>query len=115
MVYAIIGSRIFTDYQKLTIILDSEKETITRIVSGGAKGADTLGARYATSHAIALTVFLPDWLQHGNSAGVIRNKQIVDAADVVIAFWDGKSKGTQHSINYAKKSNKRHMVVIIDV
>ena len=106
---AIIGSRTFDNYQLL-------KETIaplnpTEIVSGGAKGADSLGEQYAKENGIKTTIFLPDWKLHGKSAGFKRNVDIISNADVVVAFWDGVSKGTKHSIELAKKQGKTIIIV----
>lgn len=78
----------------------------TCIVSGGAKGIDTKAKEYALKNKLEYVEFLPDWDKHGKAAGPIRNRLIIDEADMVLAFWDGKSKGTQDSINRAKKQNK---------
>lgn len=112
-VLAIIGSRNFNDYDLVKGICDTvrNKYNITHIVSGGAKGADTLGERYADLNNLKKIIYLPDWAKHGKSAGFIRNKEIIRDADFVIAFWDGVSKGTQHSINLAKSTNKRGLIV----
>ena len=103
MKIAVVGSRDITDYDWISRILG--KYTITEVISGGAKGVDSLAARYANEHNIKLTEFLPDWEIHGKSAGFIRNKLIVDHAEHVIAFWNAKSTGTKHSIDYAQKQN----------
>ena len=113
MKVAIIGSRNFNNYKKLKTILSrihSQKE-IKCIVSGGAKGADSLGEQWADENRIEKLIFLPDWNKHGKQAGFIRNVDIVKNADFVIAFWDGASKGTQHSINLCKKMNKQCFVI----
>lgn len=104
MKIAIVGSRSFDNYQFLKKILDWYD--IDVVVSGGAKGADRLAARYAVEKGIELKEFLPNWDLHGRAAGFIRNKDIVKYADEVIAFWDGKSKGTAHSIQIAEDSCK---------
>lgn len=79
---------------------------ISEIVSGGARGADSLAERYAQENDIQLTVFPAEWDKYGKSAGYRRNHQIIDYADVVLAFWDGQSKGTKHAIELAEKQNK---------
>ena len=104
MIYAIIGSRSFNDYKVMTHFLDSL--LISGIVSGGACGADTLAERYANEHDINLTVYPADWEKYGKSAGYKRNHTIIENCDNVIAFWDGRSNGTYHSINLAKKLKK---------
>ena len=103
---AIIGSRDFNDYELVKKTLDPVKDKITLIVSGGAKGADSLGDRYAQENSIPTEIFIPDWDKHGRGAGYIRNKEIVSNCDVVIAFWDGVSPGTQHSFKLSEQLNK---------
>ena len=78
-------------------------EDTTEIVSGGAKGIDTCAREYALSHDIKLTEFLPEYSRYGRGAPLKRNLQIIEYADVVIAFWDGKSKGTKYVIDNCKK------------
>lgn len=101
----IIGSRTFTNYQFMREILDSFP--FSEIVSGGAKGADSLARRYAEEKNISITEILPEWEKYGKSAGFKRNKLIIGQSDAIIAFWDGKSKGTAHSIRLAKEVGKR--------
>ena len=78
-------------------------ENTTEIVSGGAKGIDTCAREYAISHGIKLTEFLPEYSRYGRGAPLKRNLKIIEYADVVIAFWDGKSKGTKYVIDNCKK------------
>ena len=113
---AIVGSRNFNNYDllKSTLLNKFDVSSIVEIISGGAKGADTLGAKFAKEFSIPLTEFLPDWNLHGKSAGYIRNKDIVNNSDIVVAFWDGVSKGTKHSIDMAIKLNKRCEVIIYE-
>lgn len=77
MRYAIVGSRTFLDYEKFKISIDPHLPYIKQIISGGANGADSLAARYATENNIPLLVFEADWINNGKSAGMIRNKLIV--------------------------------------
>lgn len=108
---AVIGSRNFSDYNKLETILNNLKPNITKIISGGAKGADSLAEKWAKNNNIETKIFIPDWNKHGKAAGFIRNKLIIMDADEIVAFWDGKSKGTQNSINLAKeKGIKIHLI-----
>ena len=67
---------------------------------------------YAKQKGLALTEFLPEYDRYGRAAPIVRNKQIVDYADAVIAFWDGKSKGTQSVISYAKKIGKECTIIL---
>jgi len=104
MKVAVIGSRGFEDYKLLESTLDNID--ITLLVSGGAKGADLLGEKYANEKDIPTAIFKPDWKKYGRGAGFVRNKEIVNAAEIVVAFWDGVSKGTKNSIDLAKKAKK---------
>ena len=76
------------------------------IVSGGARGVDTYAREFALRHKIELIEFKPDYKKYGRRAPLVRNKQIVDACDCVMAIWDGSSRGTMHTIRYARKMNK---------
>ena len=112
MKVAIIGSRTFNDYELVCkTIKELKLETMTHMVSGGAKGADSLGERYAKEHNIPCIIYKPDWNTYGKSAGFVRNKDIINACDIVIAFWDGKSKGTEHSIMLAKRNIKQVYII----
>ena len=99
MKVAVIGSRglIVNDLGKYL------PENTTEIVSGGAKGIDTCARNYALSHDLKLTEFLPEYNKYGRGAPLKRNLQIIEYADVVIAFWDGKSRGTKYVIDKCKK------------
>ena len=114
MKYAIIGSRNFNDYNRLKSTLDHELPRIDLIISGGASGADTLAEKWADENNIPSRIFHAEWEKYGKSAGFIRNRLIIDLADKVIAFWDGKSKGTANSISLAKKKNKKVSIVYFD-
>jgi len=111
-VVAVIGSRKFTDYELMKKTLD--KLEIELIVSGGAIGADTLAEKYAEEHDIPTIIHKPNWRLYGKAAGFIRNKYIVDDADIVVAFWDGKSRGTEHSIDLARKVGKKVIIILGD-
>lgn len=111
MKLAIIGSRTFTDYELLFDTLQKLDFDISCIISGGAKGADALAKKYAEDNTIQYIEFPADWTQYGKSAGPIRNKQIVDECDIILAFWNGSSKGTLQAINYAKSKNKQTIIV----
>jgi hypothetical protein len=117
MKLAIIGSRDFDNYELLKkevdiflIEMDSDLDTI---VSGGARGADSLGERYARENRINTLVFLPEWDKYGKKAGFLRNIDIIKNSDAVIAFWDGNSPGTKSSIDLSKNQNKLLKIVYI--
>lgn len=76
------------------------------IVSGGARGVDTIAEQYAKDHGIKTLIIRPDYERYGRSAPIRRNDIIVDNADLVLAFWDGESHGTKYTIDYAKKTGK---------
>jgi hypothetical protein len=76
---------------------------IATVVSGGAKGVDALGERYAVEMNLPLHIYEADWEQHGRAAGPIRNRKMAENADALIAIWDGKSKGTKNMIETAEK------------
>lgn len=101
----IVGSRLFNDYEFMKRILD-RFFSCKIIVSGGAKGADNLAEKYAKENNIATIIFPAEWDRYGKSAGFKRNKIIVDNSDLIIAFWDGKSKGTANTIKLAREQNK---------
>lgn len=110
MKVAIVGSRTFNDYQKMVSFIEQisleRNLKITEIISGGAKGADALGERFAREHGYALTVFPAEWDKYGKSAGFRRNITIIENCDVCFAFWDGISKGTKHDIDLCDSNNK---------
>ena len=103
MKLAIIGSRGITDIDLSALVGDE----VTEIVSGGAKGIDSLAAEYAEQNQIKLTVFLPDYKKFGRGAPIKRNYEIVDYSDEVLAIWDGVSRGTKSVIDYCKKVCKK--------
>ena len=103
MKIAIIGSRNL----RVDNLQDYLPPTTTEIVSGGARGIDTCARNYALKQKIKLTEFLPDYDKYGRAAPLKRNLQIINHADLVITFWNGKSRGTHHVINECKKRNKK--------
>jgi len=105
----IIGSRDFNNYEEMCSFVNEyiKLEFIDNVVSGGAKGADKLGEKFALDNDLPLLLFKVDWGKYGRSAGIMRNKDIVDKSDIIFAFWDGISKGTKSTINFAKKVNKQ--------
>ena len=102
MKVAVIGSRGLV-VEDLAVYLP---DTVTEIVSGGARGIDTCARIYAKAHGIKLTEFLPDYDRYGRSAPLKRNIQIIDYADEIVAIWDGKSRGTAFVIDECRKRGK---------
>lgn len=86
-------------------------ENVTEIVSGGAKGVDSEAAIYALEHGIKLKVFLPEYERYKRGAPLKRNILIAEYADECIAFWDGKSKGTIHTVELFRNLNKKVVVI----
>lgn len=113
MKFGVVGSRNFNNYELLNKTL-SEYDNINYIISGGAYGADKLAERYAINNNIKTIIFLPEWSKYGKSAGFIRNKLIVNESDIIIAFWDGKSKGTKLTIDLIKKYNKPYRIILTE-
>ena len=99
MKVAVIGSRTLT-VPDLGKYLPPDT---TEIISGGAKGVDTSAREHAQAHGMALAEFLPDYEKYGRGAPLRRNIDIIARADMVLAFWDGKSNGTKFVIDTCKK------------
>jgi hypothetical protein len=99
----IAGGRDFSDYQLLVEKCDKylANQTNIEIVSGTAKGADSLGERYAKDKGYNVKPFPADWAAFGKRAGYLRNEQMANYANALIAFWDGESRGTKHMIDIA--------------
>ena len=109
---AVVGSRGYQDMDEFKSVVD--KYTVNSFVSGGCpSGADRLVEIYAKQKKIPITVIPAKWSEFGRAAGPIRNKEIVEIADGMIAFWDNESRGTKSSIDLAKK--KGIPVIIINV
>lgn len=106
----IAGSRDFVDYEVLKAAIFSCPWEITTVVSGKARGADTLGEQYAKEHNIHIAEYPADWTKNGRAAGYIRNKEMSDNAEALIAFWDGTSRGTKNMIDTAKKAGHKVMI-----
>lgn len=109
----IVGSRWFTNYDVFLTELKSLNLKVDVIISGGAKGVDSLAEQYAKENNIPIIIYYPDWNKHGKSAGFIRNKRIVENSDSIIAFWDNKSLGTKNTIDLAMKCSKK--VIIVEI
>lgn len=113
MIIAVIGSRNFTDQDILYRELNDIKDKIELVISGGASGADTLAENWALDNNIPVKIIKPDWETYGRSAGIVRNKQIIESCEYCYAFWDEKSKGTLFGINYCKKILKPIKIIIL--
>lgn len=112
----IAGSRNFNNYELLkkecdAFLSDKKKKYNIIIISGGARGADFSGEKYAQDEGFSLEKFPANWNKFGKSAGFRRNEQMAEVADALIAFWDGKSHGTKHMIEIME--NKKLLVKVI--
>jgi predicted Rossmann fold nucleotide-binding protein DprA/Smf involved in DNA uptake len=103
---AIVGSR---DYPHKAAVCqfvhDLHHDTV--VVSGGARGPDTWAQRTAVARGMLVVVYPANWSRYGKVAGLLRNELIVAEADRIVAFWDGKSRGTKHTIDLANSKGKR--------
>jgi hypothetical protein len=117
MKLAIVGSRHFTDTNRFDKWIKESVDlwgTPEEVVSGGARGADTLGEKWAQTNDIPTTIYKPDWIRYGKRAGIIRNVDIITRATHVVAFPSKTGKGTQHSISLAEEQGKKLLVYWID-
>ena len=97
----------------------AEQGCAVTIVSGGARGADLLGERFAKEYGFKMMRFPADWKAYGKQAGPVRNRQMLNYAKeeqgALLAFWDGKSRGTKNMINIAKDAGIIVKIVLIEV
>ena len=102
----IAGTRTFQDYKKLQKVCDellAKRHPDVTIISGMAQGADLLGKKYGEAREYEVLEYPADWSSYGKYAGIKRNKDMAEVANALIAFWDHKSVGTKHMIDYAKE------------
>ena len=124
MKLAIIGSRDYTNYEQLCDVMrnhyglycgerDLWEYRVKEIISGGAKGADSLAARWAKEEGVKLTEHIPEWDRLGKGAGFVRNQTIIDQCDEVLCFWNGESRGTRDSIKKAHAARKDTLIIYV--
>ena len=107
----VAGGRDYYDYEQVSrsLIALADVEYADKeisIVSGMARGADSMGHRFAKEHHVTCYEFPAQWLTHGKRAGFMRNEDMGRFSDGLLAFWDGESRGTKHMIDYMRKLNK---------
>ena len=107
MKIAVIGSRT-VDGIDFDAIGTKEGDTI---ISGGARGADSLAAAEARRRGLVVVEYLPEYERYGRGAPLVRNRQIVAACDRLVAFWNGKSRGTAYTIREARKNGKQVQII----
>lgn len=107
----IAGCRDYDNFAEAKTFIDdclsefTDKYAIV-VLSGGARGADAIGERYAKQNGFEVERYPADWARYGKGAGLRRNKTMAEVCDLVICFWDGKSRGTKSMIEYARKCGK---------
>lgn len=116
----IAGGRDFNNLEYMTQVMTFLGIFPTEVVSGGQKsynketnqsyGADYLGEKWAAGMTVPIKTFSADWITHGRAAGPIRNGQMADYADFLVAFWDGKSRGTKNMIDQMIERKKPYTV-----
>lgn len=99
----IAGSRDIVNYEVVEAAYITCPWEVTKIISGGARGVDTLAMELAETLDIPLVVYPANWEEHGKAASAIRNELMARNADALIAIWDGRSPGTKNMINIAKQ------------
>lgn len=99
----VCGSRNITDKAWVAEAIAMSGFKITTLISGGARGVDQIAEEIARENGWAIEQYLPDWDRHGKKAGILRNADMVNVADAVIALWDGTSRGTKSSIDFADR------------
>lgn len=114
----IAGSREYDNYEEAEAVLDAlVKDHVGEcdivILSGSCRGADMIGERYAEQHRFEIKRYPADWKRYGRAAGSIRNEEMVRAADMVICFWDGESRGSRSLIKSVERLGKEISVVDI--
>lgn len=111
----IAGSRTVKDYKTVEEAVIKSEFKITEVVSGCAKGVDSLGESYAGFNRLPVKKYPADWERFGKIAGFIRNQKMADYAEALVAVWDGQSKGTEHMINIARQRNLKVFVHQVEV
>lgn len=107
---AVIGSREFSNVRLVADVMAEYLPIISLLISGGARGADKLGEQWANKNGIETQIFYPDHKRYKH-AYHHRNRLIVEAADLVVAFWNGHSTGTKYTMDYARRMGKPVRVV----
>ena len=109
MKWLVVGSRSITHFDLSPYIpLD-----VDVLITGGAKGVDTLAEAYADMHKLSKIVLRPQYHRYGRGAPIQRNKAMVDLADCILVIWDGNSKGSQTVVDYAHRTQKEVTVICV--
>ena len=105
----VVGSRSIENFDLSKHI----SKEVSLIISGGAKGVDTLAEKYADKHGISKLILRPNYSVYGKAAPIIRNRKMIEICNFVLIIWDGKSKGTKYTIEYAKKCGKDFTLITL--
>ncbi len=114
----VAGSRGFSDFQLLSVVLDRALSRPVAsgcqvvVLSGGARGADSLGAAYAAARGFPVWSFPADWARFGRAAGPLRNAAMVRSADAAVVFWDGSSRGSADLVRRVRAAGLPLRVVL---
>lgn len=106
----IVGSRSIKNFD----LSDYVTYEVDMIISGGANGVDSLAEEYADKKKLSKIIIRPRYDLYGRAAPIKRNEIMVDMADEVLVIWDGVSRGTKYTADYAKKKNKPVRIVRTD-
>lgn len=106
----VVGSRSIKDFDFSPYIT----KDVSLIISGGANGIDTLAEQYADEHNISKLILRPKYERYGKVAPLKRNEEMVNICDRILVIWDGKSKGTLYTVNYAKKLEKDIQIITVN-
>jgi hypothetical protein len=110
----IAGSHTFTDYPRLCQVLAPDRHRIMQVLTGGARGAEQLGYRWAWKHVVTHQLFRAEWERFGKTAGVRRNHQMAQAGDVLVVFGDGQAPGTTHLMQCMQELGKPVVRISVD-
>ncbi len=105
----IAGSRNIKDFDLSPYI----PHDVELIISGSADGVDTLAENYADKHKISKLILRPDYSRYKRAAPLKRNEEMVDIADFLLVIWDGRSKGTSHTVHYTQKNKKDLQIILL--
>ncbi len=113
----VCGSREYENYDEAKRFLEESIGSVEKgklmILSGACRGADRLGERFAQEKGYSVEYYPAQWEKYGRGAGIRRNKEMAEKCDMVICFWDGKSRGTASMIEFAKKKEKQVLIMEI--
>lgn len=110
----VAGSRTIDDYEVVCCAICESGFVITTVVSGCAKGVDQLGERWALEHGVPVDKYPAQWASYGNAAGPIRNQEMSENSEALVAIWNGMSRGTAHMIDCAKKKGLKVFVFLVE-